>query len=135
MPGGTRAGAGRKPVKIDLIELEKLCSLQCTDEDLAAFFGVSVRTIENRRKQPKFGEVMARGRAKGRISVRRAQVKLLEAGNASMGIWLGKQLLGQRDVTPFELSGPNGQPVQFSLQSIDAILTHARERTRGPADH
>ena len=38
-----------------------------------------------------------RGRHKGRLSVRREQFKLLQAGNATMGIWLGKQLLGQRD--------------------------------------
>src|ERR1700683_5147270 len=113
MPGGARRGAGRKPANIDLGELEKLCSLQCTDEELAAWFGVSTRTIENRRKQPKFAEVMVRGKAKGRISVRRAQMRLLEAGNAAMGVWLGKQLLGQRDVTPIELTGANGSPVQF----------------------
>jgi hypothetical protein len=135
MPGGVRPGAGRKPAKIDLIELEKLCSLQCTDEEMAAFFGVSTRTIENRRKQPKLAETMNRGKAKGRISVRRGQMKLLESGNGTMGVWLGKQLLGQRDVTPIELSGPNGQPVQFSLQAIDAIVAHARQRTRGPAGH
>jgi hypothetical protein len=133
MPGGARAGAGRKPAKIDPIELEKLASLMCTDEEIASFFGVSTRTIESRRKQPMFAKVMSRGRAKGKISVRRAQMKLLESGNGTMGVWLGKQLLGQRDVTPIELSGPNGQPVQFSLEAIDAILTHARERTRGPA--
>ena len=40
---------------------------------------------------------MTRGRAKGRISVRRMQMKLLEDGNATMGVWLGKQLLGQTD--------------------------------------
>jgi hypothetical protein len=135
MPGGARRGAGRKPANIDLGELEKLCSLQCTDEELAAWFGVSTRTIENRRKQPKFAEVMVRGKAKGRISVRRAQMRLLEAGNAAMGVWLGKQLLGQRDVTPIELTGANGSPVQFSLQSLDAIVAHARQRTGSSAGH
>ncbi|SRR5579871_2224573 len=129
MAGGARRGAGRKPVHIDLLELEKLCSLNCTDEEIAAFFGVTTRTIENRRKKPKFADAMRRGKAKGRISVRRAQMKLLESGNGAMGVWLGKNLLGQRD-TPLELSGPNGSPVQFSLQVLDAIVAHARERTR-----
>ena len=82
---------------IDLVELEKLCQLSCTDEEIAAWFGTSTRTIERRRREPKFAEIMARGKAKGRISVRRMQMKLLEQGNATMGIWLGKQLLGQRD--------------------------------------
>jgi hypothetical protein len=87
---GTTAG-------IDLTELEKLCGLQCTDEEIAAWFGVATRTIERRRKVRKFAEVMERGKAKGRISVRRQQMKLLEAGNATMGVWLGKQILGQMD--------------------------------------
>jgi len=130
MPGGTRPKSGRKPINIDLGELEKLGSLQCTDQEIAAWFGVSVRTIESRRKQRPFAEVMERGRAKGRISIRRAQMKLLESGNASMGIWLGKQLLGQRDVTPIELSGPSGQPLQISLEAIDAILAGTEEKNR-----
>jgi hypothetical protein len=135
MPGGIRAGAGRKPAEIDLVELEKLCVLQCTDAEIAAWFGVSTRTIEQRRKQPQFAEVMRRGKAKGRISVRRAQMKLLEAGNGTMGVWLGKQLLGQRDITPIELSGPQGQPVQFSLETIDAFVKTAREKSKAPAGH
>jgi hypothetical protein len=130
MPGGTRPGAGRKAIHIDLVELEKLCSLQCTDEEIAAWFDVSTRTIESRRKQPQFAAVMNRGRAKGRISVRRAQMKLLESGNGTMGVWLGKQLLGQRDVTPIELSGPNGEPVQFSLGAVDAAITRAKARAK-----
>jgi hypothetical protein len=68
---------------------------------------------------------MARGKGKGRVSIRRAQMKLLEAGNATMGVWLGKQYLGQRDVTPIELSGPNGSAVKFSMEAIDAILAQA----------
>lgn len=64
MRGGRRPGAGRKPVEIDLVELEKLCRLLCTDEGIAAWFGLSTRTIELKRKQAEFAEVMRRGRAK-----------------------------------------------------------------------
>lgn len=122
MRGGKRVGAGRKAVRIDLSELEKLCALGCTNEELAGWFNVSAKTIENRRKQPKFAAAMERGRIKGRISVRREQLRLLESGNAAMAIWLGKQLLNQRDVRPVELSGPNGQKAQISLEVLDAIL-------------
>ena len=62
-------------------------------------------TIERKRKNAKFAEVMNRGKAKGRISVRRQQMKLLEAGNATMGVWLGKNILGQVDEVRHELSG------------------------------
>ena len=130
--GGHRPGAGRKPIQIDLVELEKLCALQCTDEEIAHWMGVSTRTIENRRKQPKFAAVMKRGRAKGRISVRRSQMKLVEAGNSTMGIWLGKQLLGQRDVVTNELIGPGGGPIAVALkpdlsQLSDEELRQLRE--------
>ena len=94
MSGGTRQGAGRKLVKIDLEQLEKLCGLQCTDAEIAAWFHVSTRTIENRRQQRKFAEAMERGRAKGRISVRRQQMKQLEAGSAKFAfLGIGKQVL------------------------------------------
>jgi hypothetical protein len=91
--------------KIDMAELERLSAMQCTDEEIAAWFGVTTRTIERRRKVKRFVEVMSRGKAKGRISVRRQQMKLLEAGNATMGIWLGKQILGQTDEVRHEVSG------------------------------
>src|ERR1700730_17832919 len=90
---------------IDLIALEKLCVLQCTDEEIASWFGVTTRTIERRRKNKKFTEVMQRGKAKGRISVRRMQMKLLEAGNATMGVWLGKNILGQVDEIRHQFDG------------------------------
>src|ERR1700730_5412992 len=90
---------------IDLIALEKLCGLQCTDEEIASWFGVTTRTIERRRKNKKFTEVMQRGKAKGRISVRRMQMKLLEAGNATMGVWLGKNILGQTDQVHHQFDG------------------------------
>src|SRR5258708_4923296 len=91
--------------KIDMAELERLSAMQCTDEEIAAWFGVTTRTIERRRKNAKFAEVMNRGKAKGRISVRRAQLKLLEAGHATMGVWLGKNIVGQVDEVRDELSG------------------------------
>jgi hypothetical protein len=90
---------------IDIAELEKLCAMQCTDEEIAAWFGVDRKTIEHRRKVPRFAQIMDRGKAKGRISVRRMQMKLLEQGNATMGVWLGKQLLGQRDQFYHDING------------------------------
>ena len=92
---------------INLGELEKLAAMQCTDEEIAGWFGISTRTIERRRKSRVFAETIERGKAKGRISLRRAQLKMLEEGSATMGVWLGKQYLGQTD----ELNiNENGRP-------------------------
>jgi len=107
---------GRKPVQIDLVELEKLCALHCTDQEIADWFGVSTRTIESQRKRPEFAQVMSRGRSRGRISVRRAQMKLLESGSGTMGVWLGKQLLGQRDVITNQHVGSGGGPIELAMK-------------------
>jgi hypothetical protein len=61
MRGGKRNSAGRKPVPIDLIELEKLCFIGCANRDIAAFFGASARTIEKLCKKPEYAEAMNRG--------------------------------------------------------------------------
>jgi hypothetical protein len=55
---------------INLGDLEKLAALQCTDEEMAEWFGISTRTIERRRKSRIFAETIERGKAKGRISLR-----------------------------------------------------------------
>jgi len=96
---------GRPRAKIDLAELEKLCVLQCTQPEIAAFFGVSLATVERRGQHQRFREIMERGYLKGKISVRRKQMQLMEAGDKTMAIWLGKQLLGQRDAVSVEHGG------------------------------
>lgn len=123
--GGKRSGAGRKAVRIDLAELEKLCVMQCTDDEIAAFFNVQVRTIERRRqKQPTFAAAMERGRAKGRISVRRTLYSQATQGNVAATIFLSKNVLGYRDVRRNEHSGPDGGPI-----AIDGGLDFSRLST------
>jgi len=116
MPGGARPGAGRKPVRINLRELEKLCALQCTDEEIASFFRVSVRTIERRRCKPAFAEAMDRGKAQGRLSLRRYLWGLAKKGNSAANIFLAKNLLGYRDVVGNEHSGPGGRSINIDAR-------------------
>ena len=135
MNGGKRPRAGRKAVKIDLAELEKLSSLQCTDEEMALFFGVSARTIERRRKKPVFAAAIERGRAKGRLSVRRTLFQQANNGNIAAAIFLAKNLLGYKDYLSNEHSGPEGGPIPLSvielLQQRRSRL--ASERKNGTA--
>ena len=72
---------------IDLGELEKLAALQCTNEEIAFWFGVTTRTVERRRQQRPFREAIERGRAKGRISMRRAQPWNCSAIMRTWGSW------------------------------------------------
>ena len=114
---------GRPKAKIDLDELEKLCGMQCTDEEIAAFFGVSAKTIERRKDISKFREVMDRARAKGRVSVRRNLFRLANAGNIAAAIFLAKNLLGYRDVVNTEHTGAAGGPIQVASKPDFSQLT------------
>lgn len=98
-----------RPVKpIDQEEFEDLLSLQCTKEDIAGFFHVSEKTLQNFcRKTYKmtFSEVAEEYKASGRVSIRRAQFAAAKAGNVQMLIHLGKQWLGQTDKVETNISG------------------------------
>lgn len=85
---------GRPKKKIDYETVEKLASIMCTQEEIASYLDISARTLQ---RDKEFCRIYKRGIDKGRMSVRRHQYKLLEAGNATMGIWLGKQYLDQKD--------------------------------------
>lgn len=84
---------GRRLV-IDLQELEDLAALQGTIAEAAAWFGVSPSTQRRRLKEAPYREAWRRGTGKGRLGLRRAQLSLAEK-NATMAIFLGKQILGQ----------------------------------------
>jgi hypothetical protein len=125
----------RPKVKIDLAELEKLCVMQCTDDEVAAFFGVSTRTIERRRQVKKFNDVMERGRAKGRVSVRRNLFRLANNGQIAAAIFLSKNLLGYKDYVNSELTGAAGGPIQIAAKpDYSQLDTDELKQLRSLAD-
>ena len=83
---------GRPKIKIDEKILENLASILCTNEEIASFFNCSSDTLTRN-----FAESLKKGRDKGRMTLRRMQFEKAQTGNATMLIWLGKQLLGQKD--------------------------------------
>lgn len=90
-------GRGRPRKELDLNLIAQLAAIQCTDEEIAAALDVCVETLIRRKKEPGFVEALERGKAKGRVSLRRLQWKAANAGNTAILIFLGKQILGQRD--------------------------------------
>lgn len=89
----------RPRIEIDKSQFEKLCSIQCTQEEIAGFFNCSPDTVERwckREYKERFAEIYAKKRGLGKISLRRSQFKMAET-NPSMAIWLGKQYLGQKE--------------------------------------
>ena len=64
---------------------------------MSAIIGVSIDTLKNR-----FSAIIQQGKEEGRRSLRRLQWAQAERGNTTMLLWLGKQMLGQRDRQPDE---------------------------------
>jgi len=93
----------RPKVIIDKVKFAEYCELQCTLNEIASVFDCSHDTIERWCKKEfkmTFGEAFEKLRGKGLLSLRRSQFRLAEK-NATMGIWLGKQVLNQKDIITF----------------------------------
>lgn len=90
---------GRPPKKISQQQFEALCAIQCTIEEICAVLDVDDKTLTKWCKstyKKSFSEIFAIKRQNGKASLRRMQWKLAEK-NPSMAIFLGKNILGQRD--------------------------------------
>jgi hypothetical protein len=81
-----------------------MASLGLTQNEVALALGCSHDTIYRR-----FGESFDAGKAKLSGSLRKKQVQLALAGNVTMLIWLGKNMLGQSD--KLQATGADGSPL------------------------
>lgn len=86
------AKVGRPKIELDRDQIFKLARLHCTIKEIADFFDVDRDTISNN-----YSAEITKGRADGRIRLRKKQFDLAMSGNVSMCIWLGKQMLDQND--------------------------------------
>ena len=87
-------------MEIDIEKLRNMARIQCTAEECASVFECSADTIDRRLKEEGydgFADFYKRYSGEGKTSLRRAQWKAAQDGNPTMLIWLGKQMLGQRD--------------------------------------
>ena len=109
-------GAGAQEFVIDWDMVDQMCIIQCTGEEIASVLNMDYDTLQNackREKEVKFSDYIAQKKEGGKASLRRKQWALVESGNATMCIWLGKQYLNQKDKT--ELTGKDGKPVSVGF--------------------
>lgn len=91
---------GRPVREFDQKIFQNLCFVNCTVNEIECILNSDQRTIDNWCKRvygEDFSTVYKRFSENGRCSVRRNQINLSKT-NASMAIWLGKIMLGQKDV-------------------------------------
>lgn len=89
---GLIIGRGANKTVIPPDEVEKLARLWCSYQEISDFFNVPVETLKYN-----FRDLIAKGRAETKQALRRAQIKLALSGNATMLIWLGKNILSQSE--------------------------------------
>ncbi|HET9792186.1 MAG TPA: hypothetical protein VFR08_12870 [Candidatus Angelobacter sp.] len=122
---------------IDPDFIEKLAGIGCTIADIASVSGCPVNVLER-----DFASPISRGRANARMVLRQRQwdvamkgSKDSEHANASLLIWLGKQILNQHDKQ--EITGTDGGAIQHEqidlsrlteaeLAQLEAIVNSAQ---------
>ena len=107
--------------KINKEEFEKLCALWCTLVEISEFFGVSEDTLERWCMDTygdTFAETYKRKASKGKMALRRWQMRSAEKGNVTMQIWLGKQQLGQKETIDVNSN---------EINKLDMILKEIKE--------
>lgn len=113
--------AGRPKKEIDYTTVEKLANIQCTQDEIASFLGISTRTLQ---RDEQFMELFNRGRENGKMSLRRIQWKHAEK-SVPMAIWLGKQYLGQRDKVEYTDDGMKA--INDNINNIADLLNKPKK--------
>lgn len=120
---------GRPRAEIDQTTFEKLCALQCTRNEICAWFGITDKTLSRwceRTYGEGFSATYEKKREKGRISLRRAQFRLAEK-SATMAIFLGKQILGQKDNVDLNVTKKEDIGIEIKSLSVQAIKSLLKE--------
>lgn len=83
---------GRDKKIIPPQEVYKLAQIGCKNQEIADWFGLDENTLTYN-----FSVELLKGRESLKQSLRQAQIRLALSGNATMLIWLGKNILGQSE--------------------------------------
>lgn len=124
--------------EIDQAQFEKLCGIQCTQEEICGFFDVTDKTLNawcRRTYRKSFSEVFKIKRQAGRISLRRSQFQLAQK-NAAMAIFLGKNFLGQTDTAVVEHHADNNLFEMINNMNEDGLddLPEVQQETEADSD-
>jgi hypothetical protein len=118
---------GPKLTEVDWELCRNLLRIQCTGEEIAGAMGISYDTLERACKRDhgiKFAEYSELKRAEGRASLRRAQWKAAQEGNPTMLVWLGKQMLGQRDKVDVDNTSSDGS---MTPQVVERVIVNPQK--------
>lgn len=133
LPGQT----GRKLLDIDEEEVRRMADAGCNDTEIADFFGCAHSTIARR-----FAQILVKSRVTIKQSLRRKQLEMALDGDKTMLIWLGKQMLEQRDSPAVAIQNnitSSGSAVADATPEQDRLFCERlrlveKTLTKGPPD-
>lgn len=109
---------GRNQIPVPPDEVELMAKIGCTDREIADHFGVKDDTLRRN-----FADFLIKGRSELKQRLRKAQLKVAFEGNATMLIFLGKNILGQSD-TPYAIET---QALPWTDDDVAEIKEHLQE--------
>lgn len=117
-----------EPIDLNWDVIDALCGVRCTMAEIAAQVGCSASTIQKRIREKHdmtFGEYWTAKSSTGMIALRRKQFQIAMNGNVAMLIWLGKQILGQKEQSKIEaeLTGADGGPLGLEITGVRERIT------------
>lgn len=89
---GYEVGRGRNKRIVFPKDVYELAAIGCNDREIARWFDVNEDTLRYN-----FADIIEKGRADLKHSLRRAQIKVALSGNPTMLIWLGRNMLNQTE--------------------------------------
>ena len=89
---GYEVGRGKTKRIVFDQDVYKLAAMGCTDREISNWFDMSESTLRYN-----FSSILEKARVDLKQSLRQAQLKLALSGNATMLIWLGKNILNQQE--------------------------------------
>lgn len=107
-----KSPGAKKQFNINPKHVEKMASFGCTQGEIAGVYGCSENLISTSYSQP-----YNKGREHMKVRLRKKQLQVALRGSYAMLIWLGKQMLGQRE-PPHEVVGKGGEALVPSTITV-----------------
>ncbi len=121
---GRQGEGGGRPVSVDMSDPEiakqiKIFGGLCaTHDEMASWFGCSINTIDRYMmdETSEVFQVYKKAQSSFKSSLRSKQREKALSGDNSMMIWLGKQILGQKDKHDHTT---DGKPISMPILDIE----------------